>query len=137
MTKIKCPTCEGEGKIYERRVDNRNEEEEVTDFLVEQVRMIEIEKHNSRIDKLILGEPITYSKPKVNGNYLYDCKLPYDDSTKDLIKQLRKSGHKIRVRGSGERAKYSLEVSGGRTARMFDSSLPLKYASHVRLYITK
>ena len=138
MTKlIECPTCQGEGKIYERRVDNRNEEEEVTDFLVEQVRMKEIEKHNSRIDKLILGEPITYSKPKVNGNYLYDCKLPYDDSTKDLIKQLRKSGHKIRVRGSGERAKYSLEVSGGRTARMFDSSLPLKYASHVRLYITK
>ena len=28
MTKIECPTCEGEGKIYERRVDNRNEEEE-------------------------------------------------------------------------------------------------------------
>ena len=142
MTKIECPTCEGEGKIYERRVDNRNEEEmeeEVVDFLAEQVRMkeIEVEKHNSRIDKLILGEPITYSKPKVNGNYRYDCKLPYDDSTKDLIKQLRKSGHKIRVRGSGARAKYSLEVTNGRTARMFDSSLPLKYASHVRLYITK
>ena len=127
MTKlIECPTCQGESTIYDRRVDNRDEEEE-----------IEIEKHNSRIDKLILGEPITYSKPKVNGNYLYDCKLPYNDSTKDLIKQLRKSGHKIRVRGSGERAKYSLEVSGGRTARMFDSSLPLKYASHVRLYIIK
>ena len=124
--KIECPTCEGESTIYDRRVDNRNEEEEE-----------EIEKHNSRIDKLILGEPITYSKPKVNGNYRYDCKLPYDNSTKDLIKQLRKSGHKIRVRGSGARAKYSLEVSGGRTARMFDSSLPLKYASHVRLYITK
>ena len=123
--KIECPTCQGTGEIYNRRTDDRNEEE------------IEIEKHNSRIDKLILGEPITYSKPKVNGNYLYDCKLPYDDSTKDLIKELRKSGHKIRVRGSGERAKYSLEVSGGRTARMFDSSLPLKYASHVRLYITK
>ena len=142
MTKIECPTCEGEGKIYERRVDNRNEEEmeeEVVDFLAEQVRMkeIEVEKHNSRIDKLILGEPITYSKPKVNGNYLYDCKLPYDDSTKDLIKQLRKSGHKIRVRGSGARAKHSLEVTNGRTARMFDQSLPLKYASHVRLYITK
>ena len=128
--KIECPTCQGEGTIYDRRVDNRDEEEE-------EISKKEIEEHNSRIDKLILGEPITYSKPKVNGNYLYDCKLPYDDSTKDLIKQLRKSGHKIRVRGSGERAKYSLEVSGGRTARMFDSSLPLKYASHVRLYITK
>lgn len=114
-----CPTCEGEGRIEDRRENNRDEEE-----------------HNSRIDKLILGEPITYSKPKVNGNYRYDCKLPYNDSTKDLIKQLRKSGHKVRVRGSGARAKHSLEVSGGRTARMFDSSLPLKYASHVRLYIT-
>ena len=128
--KIECPTCQGEGTIYDRRVDNRDEEEE-------EISKKEIEEHNSRIDKLILGEPITYSKPKVNGNYRYDCKLPYDNSTKDLIKQLRKSGHKIRVRGSGERAKYSLEVSGGRTARMFDSSLPLKYASHVRLYITK
>jgi len=138
MTKIKCPTCEGEGKIYERRVNNRNEEEEeVTDFLVEQVRMKEEEEHNSMIDKLILGEPITYSKPKVNGNYLYDCKLPYDDSTKDLIKQLRKSGHKIRVRGSGERAKWSLKDTNGRTARCYDSHIPLKYASHVRLYITK
>ena len=88
--KIECPTCQGESTIYDRRVDNRNEEEE------------EIEKHNARIDKLILGEPITYSKPKVNGNYLYDCKLPYDDSTKDLIKQLRKSGHKIRVRIRGK-----------------------------------
>ena len=117
-----CPTCNGEGRIQDRREHNRDEEEE---------------EHNSRIDKLILGEPITYSKPKVNGNYLYDCKLPYDDSTKDLIKQLRKSGHKIRVRGSGARAKHSLEVTNGRTARRFDSSLPLKYASHVRLYITK
>ena len=98
---------------------------------------IEEEKHNSRIDKLILGEPITYSKPKVNGNYLYDCKLPYDDSTKDLIKQLRKSGHKIRVRGSGERAKWSLKDTNGRTVRRYDSHIPLKYASHVRLYITK
>ena len=124
--KIECPTCEGEGKIYERRVDNRNEEE-----------VEEIEKHNSRIDKLILGKPITYSKPKVNGNYRYDCKLPYDDSTKDLIKQLRKSGHKIRVRGSGERAKWSLKDTNGRTARCYDSHIPLKYASHVRLYITK
>ena len=129
MTKIECPTCQGEGTVYDRRVNNRNEEEEISKK--------EIEKHNARIDKLILGEPITYSKPKVNGNYLYDCKLPYDDSTKDLIKQLRKSGHKIRVRGSGARAKYALEVSGGRNPRMFDSSLPLKYASHVRLYITK
>ena len=140
MTKIECPTCEGEGKIYERRVDNRNEEEEIeaVQIIDESGNItIEEENHNARIDKLILGEPITYSKPKVNGNYRYDCKLPYDNSTKDLIKQLRKSGHKIRVRGSGARAKYSLEVTNGRTARMFDQSLPLQYTSHVRLYIPK
>ena len=122
---ITCTTCNGEGHIQDRRVNNRDEEE------------IEIEKHNSRIDKLILGEPITYSKPKVNGDYLYDYKLPYNDSTKDLIKQLRKSGHKIRVRGSGERAKWSLLETNGRSSRYYDSHLPLKYASHVRLYITK
>ena len=135
-----CVTCNGEGRIVDRRDNNRDEEEmeeEVVDFLVEQVRMKEEEEHNSRIDKLILGEPITYSKPKVNGNYLYDCKLPYDDSTKDLIKQLRKSGHKIRVRGSGARAKWSLKDTNGSTARCYDSHIPLKYASHVRLYITK
>ena len=126
MTKlIECPTCQGESTIYDRRVDNRDEEE------------IEVEKHNARIDKLILGEPITYSKPKVNGKYNYDCKIPYDDSTKDLIKQLRKSGHKIRVRGSGERAKWSLIETNGLHGRKYDSHLPLKYASHVRLYITK
>ena len=27
MTKIECPTCQGSGKIYERRVNNRDEEE--------------------------------------------------------------------------------------------------------------
>ena len=53
--KIECPTCQGEGKIYDRRVDNRDEEEEISKK--------EIEEHNSRIDKLILGETITYSKP--------------------------------------------------------------------------
>ena len=50
--KIECPTCEGEGKIYDRRVDNRDEEEE------EVISKKEIEKHNARIDKLILGEGI-------------------------------------------------------------------------------
>ena len=114
MTKIECPTCQGEGKIYERREHNRDGLDLIDNVL-------------DQLDERI----------KNGSKYLYDCKIPYNDSAKNLIKQLRKSGHKIRVRGSGERAKYSLEVSGGRTARMFDSSLPLKYASHVRLYITK
>ena len=103
-----CTTCNGEGRIQDRRENNRD----TLDMLEDVLAQLKSSKYN------------------------YDCKLPYDDSTKDLIKQLRKSGHKIRVRGSGARAKHSLEVSGGRTARMFDSSLPLKYASHVRLYIT-
>ena len=121
MTKlIKCPTCEGEKVIFDRRENNRDEEEEINE------KVAFVKAADEVLDQL-----------KNGSKYLYDCKIPYNDSAKDLIKQLRKSGHKIRVRGSGARAKWSLEVSGGRTARMFDSSLPLKYASHVRLYITK
>jgi hypothetical protein len=41
------------------------------------------------------------------------------------------------VRGSGERAKWSLIETNGKSARYYDSHLPLKYASHVRLYINK
>ena len=115
MTKlIECPTCEGEGKIYDRREHDRDGLDlidNVLDQMKERIR---------------------------NGSkYLYHCKIPYDDSAKDLIKELREMGLKIRVRGSGERAKYSLMETGGRTARYYDSHLPLKYASHVRLYITK
>ena len=69
--------------------------------------------------------------------YRYDVKIPYNDATKENIKKMRKKGYKVRVRGSGERAKYSLMETGGRTARYYDSHIPLKYASHVRLYITK
>ena len=124
MTKlIECPTCQ-EGKIYDRRVDNRDEEDFSERPLNEKIAFIKT------LDSA-LGQIKNGSK------YLYDCKIPYDDSAKDLIKQLRTRGHKVRVRGSGARAKYALEVSGGRNPRMFDSSLPLKYASHVRLYITK
>ena len=114
-----CTTCNGEGRIQDRRVDNKDEEE-----INEKVAFVKTA--DEVLDQL-----------KNGSKYNYDCKIPYDDSAKDLIKQLRKSGHKIRVRGSGARAKYALEVSGGRNPRMFDSSLPLKYASHVRLYITK
>ena len=118
MTKIlECRTCQGEGTIYDRRVDNRDEENGyVLDEVLAQI------KHNSSV---------------VHRKYLYDCKIPYDDSAKDLIKQLRKDGHKVRVRGSGARAKWSLKDTNGRTARCYDSHIPLKYASHVRLYITK
>ena len=104
-----CTTCNGEGRIQDRRENNRDE----LDMLDGVLAQLKSSKYN------------------------YDCKIPYDDSAKDLIKQLRKSGHKIRVRGSGARAKWSLKDTNGRTARCYDSHIPLKYASHVRLYITK
>ena len=122
--KIECPTCQGESTIYERRVDNRDEQDFSERPLDEKIAFIKT------LDSA-LGQIKNGSK------YLYDCKIPYDDSAKDLIKQLRKSGHKIRVRGSGERAKWSLIETNGLHGRKYDSHLPLKYASHVRLYITK
>ena len=104
-----CTTCNGEGRIQDRRENNRDE----LDMLDGVLAQLKSSKYN------------------------YDCKIPYDDSAKDLIKQLRKDGHKVRVRGSGARAKWSLKDTNGRTARCYDSHIPLKYASHVRLYITK
>ena len=117
-----CTTCNGEGRIQDRRENNRDEEEDRS--IDEKIAFVKVA--DEVLDQI-----------KNGSNYLYDCKIPYDDSAKDLIKQLRKSGHKIRVRGSGERAKWSLKDTNGRTARCYDSHIPLKYASHVRLYITK
>ena len=129
---LTCTTCNGEGRIQDRRENNRDEEIGLTE--AERDYEEEIKKHNIVSFK---GLTSTYSKPKVNSKYLYDCKIPYDDSAKDLIKQLRKSGHKIRVRGSGARAKWSLMETNGLHRRKYKSHIPLKYASHVRLYITK
>ena len=70
--------------------------------------------------------------------YKYTVKLPYNDDTKQAITELRKQAKgkfKIRVRGSGARAKWSLIDSNGYTSRMYDASLPLKYSTHIRLYI--
>ena len=66
--------------------------------------------------------------------YKYTVKLPYNDDTRQAIAELKKNAKgkfKIRVRGSGPRAKWSLKDSNGRTSRMYDTSLPLKYATHV------
>ena len=117
---MRCSTCNGEGRIVDRRDNNRDEEEEINE------KVAFVKAADEVLDQL-----------KNGSKYNYDCKIPYDDSAKDLIKQLRKSGHKIRVRGSGARAKWSLKDTNGRTARCYDSHIPLKYASHVRLYITK
>ena len=69
--------------------------------------------------------------------YKYTLKLPYNDDTKQAIKSLRKRYKgifKIRVRGSGPRAKWSRIDSNGYTSTMYDQFLPLKYATYVRLY---
>ena len=71
--------------------------------------------------------------------YRYTVKLPYTEDTKQAITELKKNAKgkfKIRVRGSGPRAKWSMIDSNGKNSRMYDQSLPLKYATHVRLYIT-
>ena len=141
-----CTTCNGEGRIQDRRENNRDEEEEEiikaiekdkdkADYKLEVEFMTNEEEEEKRA--FIMTADKVLSQLKNGSKYLYDCKIPYDDSAKDLIKQLRKSGHKIRVRGSGARAKWSLKDTNGRTARCYDSHIPLKYASHVRLYITK
>mgnify|MGYP003650491410 CR=1 FL=1 len=70
--------------------------------------------------------------------YKYTLKLPYTEGTKQAIKNFRKEAKgkfNIRVRGSGPRAYWSRIDSNGYTSRMYDQSLPLKYATYVRLYI--
>ena len=55
--------------------------------------------------------------------------------TRRIDKDGKREGFRVRVRGSGARAKPSLQDSNGYTARMYDNSLPLKHATHVRLYL--
>ena len=120
MTKIDCPACEGVGLIYDRRVDNRDEEEE-----------IEIEEELEYIKK----DWKSYSYPETSR---YACKIDYNEDAKELIADLRKlgksSGFTIRVRGSGPRAPQHRK-DGKDLRRIYDQSLPLKYAEQVRIYI--
>ena len=70
--------------------------------------------------------------------YKYTVKLPYNDDTKQAITELRKQAKgkfKIRVRGSGPRVKWSMLDSDGQCSTMYDQFLPLKYSTHIRLYI--
>ena len=121
MTKlIECPTCEGEGKIYERRVNNRNEKE-----------VEEIEEELEYIKK----DWKSYSFPETSR---YACKIDYNEDAKELIADLRKlgksSGFTIRVRGSGPRAPQHRK-DGKDLRRIYDQSLPLKFSEQVRIYI--
>ena len=120
MTKIDCPTCEGVGLIYDRRVDNRDEEEE-----------IEIEEELEYIKK-------DWRKYSFQDSSRYACKIDYNEEAKELIADLRKlgksSGFTIRVRGSGPRAPQHRK-DGKDLRHEYDQSLPLKYAEQVRIYI--
>ena len=129
MKLIECPTCQGEGKIYERRVDNRDEEEDVKVFLNQY--------HEGEDIKLeyIKKDWKSYSFPETSR---YTCKIDYNDEAKELIADLRKlgksSGFTIRVRGSGPRAPQHRK-DGKDLRRIYDQSLPLKFSEQVRIYI--
>ena len=118
MTKIlECPTCQ-EGKIYDRRVDNRDEEE------IEEEELEYVKKDWKKYSFLTTSR--------------YACKIEYDENAKELIAYLRKigksNGFTIRVRGSGPRAPQHRK-DGKDLRRIYDQSLPLKYAEQVRIYI--
>ena len=115
-----CTTCNGEGRIQDRRENNRDEEE-----------VEEIEEELKYIKK----DWKSYSYPETSR---YACKIDYNDEAKKLIADLRKlgksSGFTIRVRGSGPRAPQHRK--DGKDLRLeYDQSLPLKYAEQVRIYI--
>jgi len=126
MTKlIECPTCQGEKVIFDRRENNRDEEEEVVNKGMEYPWRIEYIKRDWK----------SYSYPETSR---YACKIDYNDEAKELIADLRKlgksSGFTIRVRGSGPRAPQHRK--DGKDLRLeYDQSLPLKYAEQVRIYI--
>jgi hypothetical protein len=117
---IECPTCQGESTIYERRVNNIDEEE-----IEEEEEELEYIKKDWR-------------KYSFQDTSRYAHKIDYDDNAKELIDMLRKigkvSGFTIRVRGSGPRAPQHRK-DGKDLRRIYDQSLPLKYSEQVRIYI--
>ena len=117
---IECPTCQGESTIYERRVNNIDEEE-----IEEEEEELEYIKKDWR-------------KYSFQDTSRYAHKIDYDDNAKELIDMLRKigkvSGFTIRVRGSGPRAPQHRK-DGKALRRIYDQSLPLKYSEQVRIYI--
>ena len=118
MTKIlECPTCQ-EGKIYDRRVDNRDEEE------IEEEELEYIKKD--------------WKKYSFQDSSRYACKIDYNEEAKEVIAYLRKlgksSGFTVRVRGSGPRAPQHRK-DGRDLRQIYDQSLPLKFSEQVRIYI--
>ena len=117
---MRCSTCNGEGRIVDRRDNNRDEEE-----------VEEIEEELEYIKK----DWKSYSFPETSR---YACKIDYNDEAKELIADLRKlgksSGFTIRVRGSGPRAPQHRK-DGKDLRHKYDQSLPLKFSEQVRIYI--
>ena len=117
---IICPTCEGEKVIFDRRENNRDEEE-----------VEEIEEELKYIKK----DWKSYSYPETSR---YACKIDYNDEAKELIADLRKlgksSGFTIRVRGSGPRAPQHRKDCKDLRHKYYQS-LPLKFSDQVRIYI--
>ena len=115
---IECPTCQGESTIYERRVNNIDEEE-----IEEEEEELEYIKKDWR-------------KYSFQDSSRYACKIDYNEEAKELIADLRKlgksSGFTIRVRGSGPRAPQHRK-DGKDLRRIYDQSLPLKYSEQVRI----
>ena len=115
-----CVTCNGEGRIVDRRDNNRDEEE---------VEEIEEEPEYTKKD---------WRKYSFQDSSRYACKIDYNEDAKELIADLRKlgksSGFTIKVRGSGPRAPQHRK-DGKDLRRIYDQSLPLKFSEQVRIYI--
>ena len=63
MTKIDCPTCEGVGLIYDRRVDNRDEEE----IEEEELEYINVNWDEWNQQKNALVEWVQLNHPELDG----------------------------------------------------------------------
>jgi len=127
-----CTTCNGEGRIVDRRVNNRNKEEEIEAVqIIDESGNITIEEELEYIKK----DWKSYSYPETSR---YACKIDYNEEAKEVIAYLRKlgksSGFTVRVRGSGPRAPQHRK-DGKDLRHEYDQSLPLKYAEQVRIYI--
>jgi len=127
-----CTTCNGEGRIVDRRVNNRNKEEEIEAVqIIDESGNITIEEELEYIKK----DWKSYSYPETSR---YACKIDYNEEAKEVIAYLRKlgksSGFTVRVRGSGPRAPQHRK-DGKDLRRIYDQSLPLKFSEQVRIYI--
>ena len=123
---MRCSTCNGEGRIQDRRENNRDEEEAFLDqyHKGEDIKLEYIKKD--------------WKKYSFQDSSRYACKIDYNEEAKEVIAYLRKlgksSGFTVRVRGSGPRAPQHRK-DGKDLRHKYDQSLPLKFSEQVRIYI--